>query len=148
MCDETKKSESITKSIKIIVRDIMETEHTQKEYKSLKKAYGTKANLKELAETCVCFANAQGGVLYIGIEDKEKLPPENQTITQEIVNNVLSRLRSLTDSVGLGDAIIETDENGGEYFHFKVFPTSRTIATTSSGKIFLRVQDKCYPITG
>jgi ATP-dependent DNA helicase RecG len=94
------------------------------------------------------LANAQGGVLYIGIEDKDKQPPEGQIITQEIVNNVLSRLRSLTDSVGLGDAKIETNENGGEYFHFKVFPTSRTIATTSSGKIFLRVQDKCYPITG
>ena len=126
----------------------MEIEQTQIEYKSLKKAHGEKSNLKELAETCVCLANAQGGVLYIGVEDKNKLPPENQIISQEIINDILSRLRSLTDSVGLGDAIIEIHENGGQYFHFKVLPTSRTIATTSSGKIFLRIQDKCYPISG
>jgi ATP-dependent DNA helicase RecG len=118
------------------------------EYKSLKKAVGTKANFKELAETCVCFANSQGGSLFIGIENNDKLPPANQKITQEMVNDVLSRIRSLTDSVGLGDANIEKHENGGQYFYFKVFQTSRTIATTSSGKILMRIQDKCYPISG
>lgn len=35
--------------------------------KALKKAIGTKANLRDLAETCVCFANAQGGEIIIGI---------------------------------------------------------------------------------
>ena len=126
----------------------METERTQIEYKSLRKVVGVKANLKELAETCVCLANAQGGMLYIGVEDEDKLPPEGQKINQKIVNNVLSRLRSLTDSVGMGDAVIETHENGGQYFRFQILPSSRTIATTSSGKILLRIQDKCYPITG
>ena len=126
----------------------METEHTHIEYKSLKKAVGTKANFKELAETCVCFANSQGGSLFIGVEDEDKLPSANQKITQEVVNHTLSRIRSLTDSVGLGDATIETHENGGQYFYFKVFPTTRTIATTSSGKILMRIQDKCYPISG
>jgi ATP-dependent DNA helicase RecG len=126
----------------------METEHMSIEYKSLKKAVGTKANFKELAETCVCFANSQGGSLFIGIENNDKLPPANQKITQEMVNDVLSRIRSLTDSVGLGDANIEKHENGGQYFYFKVFQTSRTIATTSSGKILMRIQDKCYPISG
>ncbi len=126
----------------------METERTLIEYKSLRKVIGAKANLKELAETCVCLANAQGGMLYIGVEDEDKLPPEGQKISQKMVNDILSRLRSLTDSVGLGDAIIETHENGSQYFHFKILPSSRTIATTSSGKILLRIQDKCYPITG
>lgn len=126
----------------------MDIENTQIEYKSLKKAYGTKANLKNMAETCVCFANAQGGTLYIGIENDNLLPPENQKITQTVINKVLSQLRALTDSVGLGDAVIETHQNNGQYFHFKVIPTSRTIATTSSGKILIRIQDKCYPISG
>jgi len=114
----------------------METEHTHIEYKSLRKAIGRKANIKELAETCVCLANSQGGILFIGVEDGERLPPENQKVTQKIVNDILSRIRSLTDSVGLGDAILETHDNGGQFFHFKVFQTSRTIATTSSGKNF------------
>ena len=126
----------------------MEFENTQIEYKSLKKAYGTKADVKKLAETCVAFANAQGGTLFIGVEDNIKQPPENQIISQHIINNVLTRLRSLTDSVGLGDAIIETHENGGQYFHFKIFPSNNIIATTSSGKILLRIQDKSCPISG
>lgn len=126
----------------------MGPENTHIEYKSLKKAVGAKANLKELAETCVCLANSQGGVLFIGVEDERKLPPPNQRIEQEMVNTVLGRVRSLTDSVGFGDAIIETNENGGQYFHFKIFQTSRTIATTSTGKILLRIQDKCIPISG
>ncbi len=125
----------------------MQEEGTKIEYKSLKKTYGTKADIKKLAETCVAFANSQGGLLYIGIEDKSKEPPSNQKITQEIVNNTLSKLRTLTDSVGIGDAKIETHHNGGEYFHFKIFPTNRTIATTSSGKILIRIQDSCVPVS-
>lgn len=39
------------------------------EYKSLRKVVGKTADLKKLAETCVCFANAQGGEIIIGIED-------------------------------------------------------------------------------
>ena len=45
-------------------------ENSTIEYKSLKKAIGKSADLKDLAKTCVCLANAQGGYLFIGIEDK------------------------------------------------------------------------------
>jgi ATP-dependent DNA helicase RecG len=126
----------------------MKIEDCNTEYKSLKKVSGKKADLKTLAETLVCLANAQGGTIFIGVENNNLQPPENQIINQELVNDVLSRLRSLTDSVGIGNAIIETHSNGGQYFYFKVFPTTRTIATTSSGKILIRIQDKCYPVSG
>ena len=54
----------------------MQIENSNIEYKSLKKAFGPKANIKELAITCVCFANAQGGSLYIGIEEiRDKRSP-------------------------------------------------------------------------
>lgn len=123
-----------------------ENQHT--EYKSLAKAHGPKSNLKELAETCVCLANAQGGWLYIGIEDPTKAPPSGQRITQEIANQVLSRLRSLTSGVGLAEQEILAHENGGEYFRFRVLPSSRIIATTSSGKVLMRIADQCYPVAG
>ncbi len=126
----------------------MRVENSNTEYKSLKKVSGKKADLKALAETLVCLANAQGGTVYIGVEDKSLKPPENQKIDQNFVNNVLSRLRSLTDSVGIGNAIIETHSNGGQYFYFQILPTTRTIATTSTGKILIRIQDKCYPVSG
>ena len=126
----------------------MEVENTNIEYKSLRKVVGSKASLRDLSVTCVCLANAQGGTIYVGIEDGTKEPPVNQIIEQELVNKVLGSLRELTDSVGFGDSNIERHPNGGQYFYFKILPSSRIIATTSSGKIFIRIQDRCYPVSG
>ncbi len=123
-------------------------ENTTLEYKSLKKALGQKADLKELAKTCVCLANAKGGYLVIGIEDKDKLPPKKQKIAQEDINKIVKSLRSLTDSVGLVNPILETDENGSEYLILQIHPSLKTIATTSDGKVFVRVGDECTPVKG
>lgn len=121
-------------------------EDSNVEYKGLKKAIGQKSDVESLAETCVCFANAQGGTLVIGIENKESEPPINQKIDINEVNKVVSRLRSLTDGVGLVNPEVLTHANGGEYFVIKVLPSTRIIATTSSGKVFIRITDNCYPV--
>lgn len=121
-------------------------EDSNLDFKSIKKAIGTKSDVESLAETCVCFANAQGGKLIIGIENKESEPPLNQKISIEDMNKVVSRLRSLTDGVGLVNPEIVVHKNGGEYFIINVLPSSRVIATTTSGKIFLRISDNCYPV--
>ena len=49
--------------------------------KSIRFLQGRNIDWTELAKDCVSFANAQGGFILIGIEDREKLPPENQKIT-------------------------------------------------------------------
>lgn len=116
------------------------------DFKSLKKAIGPKSNVESLAETCVCFANAQGGSLIIGIEDEKSEPPKGQKINIEEMNKVVSRLRSLTDGVGLVNPEILTHSNGAEYFVINVLPSSRLIATTTSGKVFVRISDNCYPV--
>lgn len=121
-------------------------EDKNKDYKSLKKAIGSKSDLSSLAETCVCFANAQGGQLIIGIEDKDKLPPASQKIKVSDMNDVVKKLRSLTDGVGLVNPEIIKHDNGGEYFIIRIFPSTRVIATTSSGKILIRISDSCFPI--
>ncbi len=121
-------------------------EDKNRDYKSLRKVIGKSADLKKLAETCVCFANAQGGEIIIGIEDKETAPPVDQTINQETVNDIARKLRSLTDGVGIACSDINTHENGGQFFSLKIFPSTRTIATTSSGKIFIRISDNCFPV--
>ena len=46
------------------------SETLTKEYKSIKKIKTGSADFKDLAKTCVCLANAQGGEIYIGFEDK------------------------------------------------------------------------------
>jgi ATP-dependent DNA helicase RecG len=124
----------------------MSIEDKNKDYKSLKKAIGERANHRDLAESCVCFANAQGGEIIIGIEDKQDAPPPDQTINQEAVNALIKSLRSLTDGVGIVHSEIITHENGGAYFVLKVLPSVRAIATTSSGKVFIRISDNCYPV--
>lgn len=121
-------------------------EDSNYDFKSLKKAIGQKSDLNSLAETCVCFANAQGGTIVIGIEDKDSEPPKGQKIVVEDMNKVLSRLRTLTDGVGLANPELITHDNGGEYFYFKVLPSTRVIATTSSGKVLVRISDNCYPV--
>lgn len=121
-------------------------EDKNKDYKSVRKVFGAQEDLKSLAETCVCFANAQGGEIIIGIEDKKSDPPKNQLIGIEAVNKVIKRLRNLTDGVGIVNQNIIKHTNGGEYFSIRILPSTRTIATTSTGKVFIRVSDNCFPI--
>lgn len=124
----------------------MQVEDKNRDYKSLRKAIGKQADLKSLAETCVCFANAQGGELIIGIEDKASEPPQNQHIAIEEMNEVIKKLRSLTDGVGLVNPEIKRHDNGSDFFVIRILPTTRTIATTSSGKVLIRISDSCYPV--
>lgn len=127
---------------------ILEFENSQTEYKSLKKAIGQSADIKDLAKTCVCLANAQGGHLIIGIEDKDKLPPVDQTINDNDINELLKKLRGHTDSVGIANPIIYTHENGGKYFSIRIVPSQKTIAMTTDGKVYTRVGDQCVAVNG
>ena len=130
------------------MNEILEFENNKVEYKSLKKVFGKNADLKDLAKTCVCMANAQGGYLILGVEDKNKLPPKLQKIEQEKINKVIKTLRSFTDSVGLVNPYIKTHENGGEYAVIQIYPSLKTIATTSDGRVYIRIGDECVPIKG
>lgn len=50
----------------------MNTEQQKIEYKSLQKIRTGEKGFKELSTTCVALANAQGGQIMIGVEDKTK----------------------------------------------------------------------------
>jgi len=122
-------------------------ESKDRDYKSLRLAIGQKADLKKLAEVCVCFANAQGGEIVIGIEDAASEPPVRQRVNQTDVNGIMKKLRGLTDGVFIVDPTITRHSNGGEYFTIKILPSITAIATTSSGKVFIRVSDNCFPVS-
>ena len=126
----------------------MQAENTVTEYKSLKKVTSGDAGFKDLSATCVCLANAQGGTIIIGIEDKDKLPPVNQIITDEITNKTITRLRTLCFNVGMVLNEIETHANGSQYFTIRILPTLKSVATTSDGKILIRIGDQCQPVRG
>ena len=59
--------------------------------KSLKFLKGKNTDWNELAKDCVCFANAQGGFIYIGIEDKATLPPERQNIADRNLPDIIQK---------------------------------------------------------
>lgn len=116
------------------------------EYKRLDKIKG-KSNLEALAKECVCFANAQGGILYFGIDDKTKEPPSKvQKVSEELINQTLRSLRGFTNSVGLSEPSHHTHENGGEYFSIRVLPSLKTVAMTSNGKVTIRIGEECVPV--
>ena len=124
----------------------MNTEQQNIEYKSLQKIRTGDKGFRELSVTCVALANAQGGQIFIGVEDKTRMPAPNQTITQEEANNAVTKLRGLCFNVGLTVGDICEDETGSQYFIITVFPSLHSYATTSDGKMYIRVADKCEPV--
>ncbi len=116
------------------------------EYKSLLKVTKGDSGFSDLARTCVCLANSHGGTIYIGYDDATHQPPSNQKIDQEIINKTISRIRQLCFNAGITASEIMEHKNGGQYFFITVLPSLRSIATTSDGKIFIRVGDECQPV--
>ena len=88
-------------------------ENTLYDKKSLRTVIGKTANFDELAKDCVAFANAQGGIIEIGIENKEKLPPADQTFDGTLPVKVVNTISGLTNNVTL-QANEETKSNGSD----------------------------------
>ncbi|MCE1226870.1 MAG: putative DNA binding domain-containing protein [Geobacteraceae bacterium] len=114
--------------------------------KSIRSVTGKTADFPELAKDCVAFANAQGGQLHIGIEDKESLPPADQKVSPELLDTIRKRITELTVNVFVLPAIVQA-ENGGEYINLTI-QRSQAVASTTDGRYFLRVSDRCDPIIG
>jgi ATP-dependent DNA helicase RecG len=120
------------------------------DYKSLKKVADTSGRLKseglrDLAVTSVAFANVHGGKIIIGIEDRDKQPPLDQSISNKIANDTVTRLKSLCFNVGFDLGDIESHDNGGQFFTIIIYPTLKSVATTADGKIYIRIGDQCQP---
>jgi ATP-dependent DNA helicase RecG len=104
--------------------------------KSLRQVYGSTADFNELAKDGVAFSNAQGGTIDIGIEDKETLPPASQVIPDGLATAIENKVGGKTQGVII-KAEQATAENGGQFIRLRIFRSPNTIATTSSGKIWL-----------
>ncbi len=120
-------------------------EHHRLERKSLRKVVGKSADWSGLARECVCFANAHGGTLLLGFEDKSELPPAGQTIPASLAEEVFKRVVQLTVNVAVSPPVVETAANGGEYLRLDV-PVSSGVAATMDGRYYARVADECQPV--
>lgn len=101
-------------------------------------------DVKELAKDCVAFANAEGGILHIGVEDNEILPPSTQKVSDKKILELVQKIDGNTINVSALPTK-KTAENGGEYIELKIF-RSQNIAATSDGRYFLRVADSSRPL--
>lgn len=114
--------------------------------KSLRKITGRTAAWKELARDCVCFANARGGSILIGIEDGALGPPEGQVIPESLTGKIQKRIGELTVNVTVATEI-KTASNGAEYIELRVMRT-HSAASTTDGRYFIRISDNCKPLMG
>ena len=115
--------------------------------KSLKFLRGAHTDWYELAKDCICFANAQGGFIYIGIEDNETFPPKNQKIDDKNLPGAIQKNIS-ERSVNVSIAVtIETAANKAEYIKIQIYRNAQTIASTTDGKYYVRVHDVCRPVS-
>jgi len=121
-----------------------ENKNTDK--KSIKFLKGRRTNWNELAKDCVAFANAQGGYIFIGIEDDENIPIQNQKITDSDLPDVIHKnIGHRTINVGIA-VTIEKAKNKAEYIKIQIFRSVQTIASTTDGRYYIRIHDECKPI--
>ncbi len=118
------------------------------EQKSYRKAFGPTADLNDLAKTCVCLANAQGGTLLIGLEDGATLPPAGQQLDAAEVHKLVQKLSTRAANVSFAASVLRTASNGGQYLEVAVSPSLHVVATTSDGRTYARLSDQCQPVTG
>ncbi|MDE6562035.1 MAG: putative DNA binding domain-containing protein [Muribaculaceae bacterium] len=106
----------------------------------------TDKGIKDLAVCCVSFANSKGGRLYIGFEDKTHQPLPNQTISEEVHNDAIKRIRGNCYNVALESSGILKTEDGAYYFIITVYPSVKSFASTADGRYYIRVGDQNVPM--
>ncbi|MGQ9644274.1 MAG: ATP-binding protein, partial [Ignavibacterium sp.] len=123
----------------------MMNENQNYDKKSLKLFTRGNIDWSQLAKDCVCFANARGGVIVIGIENNEDNPPPNQIIPQDLVDSIKKRISEQTINVGT-TVTLKDHSNGGQYIEIQIFPSYVSVASTSNGQYYMRISDHCKPI--
>jgi len=117
------------------------------DYKSLRVITGKTADWGALSKDCVAFANAQGGRLLIGIEDRDEEPPAEQRIAADLLEKVRRRIGELTANVSVAVQSHRSQVTGGDYVEVLV-SRSTSPASTTDGHYYLRVSDESKPLVG
>jgi ATP-dependent DNA helicase RecG len=120
-------------------------ENSQWDKKSLRAITKSNPDWDELAKDCVAFANAYGGTIVFGIEDKMDEPSPEQKIPDGLPAKVQKQVQSRTVNVSVIPQL-RIAENGGELLELLVQRNATAIAATSNGRYYIRIDDDCKPI--
>jgi len=96
---------------------------------------------RDIAADCVAFANAQGGQLIFGIEDKESMPPPAQRIDAGLIDRLRKGVAQHTHNVAVSGEI-KTVPSGGQFLALTVLPSLKSVASTSDARYFIRLADE------
>ena len=110
-----------------------------------KKSLRSLEDVRELAKDAVAFANSQGGVLLIGIEDDCDLPPTNQQVTDQQIEKLRRRIGELTDNLSYR-IVRQTASNGSQYIKVTVNRNVNDPACVTDGKYLIRDGDQARPM--
>lgn len=113
--------------------------------KSLKFIKSKNPDWDELAKHCVCFANAHGGKIIIGIEDNNENPDSDQKLEDRLPGLFQQQIANRTVNVGV-NCVKAVHQNGGEYIEITIHPSNESVASTTNGKYYIRVNDECKPV--
>src|SRR5690606_3653932 len=124
----------------------MSEENSSFDRKSLRLFIGTKVDWDELAKDCVAFANGVGGRILVGLEDQADEPPSDQVVPETLGETIQKRMAERTVNV---QVIVrpQVASNGGQLLEVAI-ARSTSVASTTSGRFYLRLGDTCVPITG
>ena len=124
---------------------IQENEEWDK--KSLK-LFEKNVKWSDLALDVVAFANNKGGNIYVGIENEDDLPPENQVISQDWQDKwmpkIKNRISENTENINPLMITVEKAENGGEYLKIQIITSRNTVACRSDGVYAIRFNDETH----
>ena len=96
---------------------------------------------RNMAADCAGFANARGGHILFGIEDDAATPAPNQKINPQLPDRLVKGITQHTSNVHVRAEIL-THANGGEYLDLEIVPSTKSIATTSDARYYLRIADE------
>ena len=114
--------------------------------KSIREITCKNVDWDEIVKDCVAFSNAQGGIIDYGIEDDCNEPPLGQIVSDSLKTVLINKIAGKTVGVNTNAEII-THDNGAQYLRLNIF-RGNNVASTTSGKYFLRISDNSTPITG
>src|SRR5260370_16718213 len=109
----------------------MNAEGQELDLKSIRYALGKQADIDGLACDCVGFANASGGAVLLGIEDRQAEPPTGQRIDDPMIDALRRRIPQITVNV-YALPPKPTPKTGAQYIQIRPPPNHQTIASPSN----------------